>query len=38
MAWKSGIRVVQGFLFSKALTAAEAHRLVIGKTARASAV
>jgi EAL domain-containing protein (putative c-di-GMP-specific phosphodiesterase class I) len=37
-AWKSGIRVIQGFLFSKAMTAAEAHRLLTGKAARASAV
>jgi EAL domain-containing protein (putative c-di-GMP-specific phosphodiesterase class I) len=37
-AWKSGVRVIQGFLFSKALTASEAHRLIIGKASRASAV
>lgn len=36
MAWRSGVRIVQGFLFSKALAAAEAHRLVIEKAAKAS--
>lgn len=35
-AWKAGVRIIQGFLFSKALTAAEAHRLVLGKRTRAS--
>lgn len=35
MARKSGIRIIQGFLFSKALSAAEVHRLVIGEKPRA---
>jgi EAL domain-containing protein (putative c-di-GMP-specific phosphodiesterase class I) len=31
VAKQSGIRIIQGFLFSEALTAAEAHRLIIDK-------
>lgn len=34
-AWKAGVRIIQGYLFGKPLTAAEAHRLVIGKAAKA---
>jgi EAL domain-containing protein (putative c-di-GMP-specific phosphodiesterase class I)/ActR/RegA family two-component response regulator len=33
---KAGISIIQGFLFARALNASEAHRLVIGKAAKAS--
>jgi EAL domain-containing protein (putative c-di-GMP-specific phosphodiesterase class I) len=36
LASRSGISIIQGFLFAKALNAAEAHRLIVEKAARAS--